>query len=523
MKPKLRRGILISVSALLLFSGCSKGKEANVEGNQSEFTYWVPMPAATVSAYQNLAELPMYQELEKRTGITIRFIHPTLGQESEQFNLMIASGELPDMVEYGLDNYFGGAEKAIADNVVYTINDIMEECAPNLTKALAENEYWDRESKTDSGQYYGFPSLNTDTKRCFGGLMVRSDWLKDLGLEMPETIDEWDVVLKAFRDEKGAEAPFTGMLGHLAHTSTVINPFNSGFNVGKSFYMEDGKIKFGPIEPAYKDYIAKLNEWYAGGLIDRDFDTNDTNSVNSKMMTGKSGVTFGFVGSGLGQYLNAAAQNGSDFDLEGAPYPVKNKGDQPRFINLTFETNGILWITTACKDPKTAAKWADYMYTEDGKILKNFGIEGDTYTKEGDQYLYTDKILKNEKGLSISEAMQLNFRSAEPGPGYCQLDQYLDQYYQLDQQKRAIVTWNAGVDTARNYMLPPITFSIDVSDEKANLELELNTYVSEQLLKFIQGVESMENYDRFVEQCHKMKVDRLIEIYQEALDRYYAR
>ena len=202
---------------------------------------------------------------------------------------------------------------------------------------------------------------------------------------------------------------------------------------------------------------------------------------------------------------------------------MKNKGDQPRFINLTFETNGILWITTACKDPKTAAKWADYMYTEDGKILKNFGIEGDTYTKEGDQYLYTDKILKNEKGLSISEAMQLNFRSAEPGPGYCQLDQYLDQYYQLDQQKRAIVTWNAGVDTARNYMLPPITFSIDVSDEKANLELELNTYVSEQLLKFIQGVESMENYDRFVEQCHKMKVDRLIEIYQEALDRYYAR
>ena len=39
--------------------------------------------------------------------------------------------------------------------------------------------------------------------------MIRKDWLDDLGLEVPETIDEWYTALKAFKEEKGATAPLT--------------------------------------------------------------------------------------------------------------------------------------------------------------------------------------------------------------------------------------------------------------------------------------------------------------------------
>lgn len=525
MKKTWQRGLIISLSTMMLLSGCgSKSKTTENTESATEFSYWVRMPSAIVSTYQTMGELPMYQELAKRTGITINFVHPTSGQESEQFNLMIASEELPDMIEYGWRSYSGGPEKAISDNVIISLNDLLKDNAPNLTAALKSKDDYDRQSKTNSGQYYGFPSLNTDTKRAFGGLILRKDWLQDLNLPVPETIDEWETVLRAFKEQKGAVTPFTCNLSILSHKSSYINPFNNAFDVGKGFYMENKKVKFGPIEPGYKDYIATMSKWYQEGLLDNDYDTNNSNAISSKVITGKAGACFGYVGSTLGRYLPAAQQDNPDFDLVAVAYPVKNKGDDPKFTNATPEVNdGAVAITTACKDPVGATKWADYMYSEDGKILKNFGIEGVTYTKEGDQYIYTDEITNNSKGLSLFEAMMTNFRAAEPGPGFCQLDGYLDQYYQMPQQKEAIVIWNEHLENSYKYMLPPVTISSEHSAEMANLAAEIDTYIEEMLLKFIQGTVPMDQYDQFVETCHQMNIDRLIEIYQEALDAYYNR
>lgn len=522
MKKKIRGALLWALSLSLALTGCGGGEtETDAGQNQTKFTYWVTMPAAIVSQYQSMGEMLMYQELQKRTGVEIEFIHPAVGQGSEQFTLMLASNELPDFIETNWLSYAGGPEKAIADNIIIALDDIVEECAPNLFKQLKENPEYDRQSKTDSGKYYGFPSLNVGTARGFGGLIIRSDWLTELNLEMPETIDEWENTLRAFQSQKGAETPFTGDLKAFSHTAVNQNNFNTAYGVGKGFYMEDKKVKFGPLEPGYRDWVAKMSQWYQEGLIDNDFDTNSSSNIDSKMMNGKAGAVFGYVGGTLGKYLEASEGR---YDLAAAPYPVMNKGDKPGFMELQPEANTpFLTITTACKDPQSAAKWADYMYSEEGKILKNFGVEGVTYTKEGDDYRYTDLILHNDKGLSISEAMTANFRSANPSPGFNQLEGYLDQYYQLPQQKDAIKLWNEPAEEAKKHVLPPISTNMEEANEMASLSVELNTYVEEMLLKFIQGTEPIERYDAFVEKCKTMKADRLIELYQEALDRYFAR
>ena len=59
-----------------------------------------------------MGDAPFFKELMKRTGVEIEFIHPPAGEEASQLNLMVASGDLPDLIEYSFLAYKGGPEKA---------------------------------------------------------------------------------------------------------------------------------------------------------------------------------------------------------------------------------------------------------------------------------------------------------------------------------------------------------------------------------------------------------------------------
>ncbi|UUZ83933.1 extracellular solute-binding protein [Paenibacillus sp. P26] len=111
---------------------------------------------------QNLNDTAFGKELEKRTGVKVNYTHPAQGQEKEKFNLLIASNDLPDFIEYdwsgnGTSTYPGGPQKAIDDKVILPLNDLIDKYAPNLKKTLQEDKELDKMVKTDSGQYYVFP------------------------------------------------------------------------------------------------------------------------------------------------------------------------------------------------------------------------------------------------------------------------------------------------------------------------------------------------------------------------------
>ena len=94
----------------------------------------------------------------------MEYIHPNDQQTVEQFNLMIASDELPDVIEYdwtgrSAGSYPGGPEKAIQDGVILELNDLIDQYAPNLKKKLDADPALDQMVKTDSGKYYVFPMI----------------------------------------------------------------------------------------------------------------------------------------------------------------------------------------------------------------------------------------------------------------------------------------------------------------------------------------------------------------------------
>ena len=513
--------VMIAVSS---FAGCGKKQEvAEKQESKDTYTYWSPIQGQLMTVYRSLAEVSMYKELEKKTGKKIEFLHPSATDEAEQFNLMIASKKLPDMIEYNWRVYPGGLTKAISDGIIVPLNDYEKEI-PNYLKRLKEDEVFEKAAKTDNGDYFGFVSLNIGNYFNFCGFMLRQDWLEDLNLSVPETISDWENVLTEFKTKKGAKAPLTDMK-RLFEPTNSNNALSGGFGIAKGLYTDNGKVKYGPMEPEHKEYVETMRRWYKNGLIDKDFQTNTSNITEAKITSGESGAVFGSVGSSMGVYLEKM-KNDPNYKLVAAPYPVRNKGEGSYF-KYSKMTGAVdtpyLCITTQCSDIKGAAEWADNLYSDEGYMLMNFGIEGEDYNMVDGYPKYTDKILKSPSGLSISEALMRVCRAPYTSPGINQAPEYLEQFYQYDCQKEALEIWERYPDDYKKGFLPPITYSSDESDEISSIESEIQTYVEENVVKFITGDKDMSEYDGFIEDMKSLGVERYIEITQSAYDRYLKR
>lgn len=502
--------------------GSTAASSGTPAANPITISYWGNLNENAAAVVTNLNQVEMYKELEQRTGVKVDFKHPSAGNATEAFGLLVASRDLTDVIEYHWTGYPGGPSKAIEDEIIIPLQDLIQEHAPNLQKVLDDYPEVKKQITTDDGMIYAFPSLSLHEIKVFGGMLVRKDWLDDLGLAEPETIDDWENMLRAFKEQKGASNPLTLLKSHLSGTNSG---FIGAFGVNNDFFVDNGTVKYGPYDPAFKGFLELFNKWYEEGLLDPDFVTNDTSIVDSKITNGQSGATFGWIGGTLGKYLAAfEANNNQDANMVMTQYPVLEKGTEPVFIPRDFEFNlyGAAAITTANQHPVETVKWLDYLYSDEGHLLKNFGIEGLTYNMVDGYPTYTDLILKNPDGLNVAQATAKYFRANYPSPGLGD-KRYLEQYYAYPQQKEALSLLAQYGDNAVDVLFPPATNTPDEAQELSVIMGEINTYRDEMIYKFILGAESLDNFDKFTQQLKAMRIEEAIALKQAALDRYNAK
>ena len=99
-------------------------------------------------------------------------------------------------------NYAGGLDKAIDDEVLIDLNSYLEEYAPDYVAFLESNETAKKLYTTESGCMPAIQGLSYSFTQ---GAVMREDWLEDCNLEVPETVDELEIALTAFKNEKGAK------------------------------------------------------------------------------------------------------------------------------------------------------------------------------------------------------------------------------------------------------------------------------------------------------------------------------
>ena len=488
-----------------------------------ELTYWLQLNPNVSANYTNLGDTELGKNWQANTGVSVEFQHPAAGQENEQFNLMVADGNLPDIIERGwVNSYPGGPEKAISDGVIIALNDVIDQYCPNLKKYLSENPDIDRMVKTDNGTYFAFPFIRGEDGLCYTvGSFIRKDWLDELGLEVPTTIDEWHDVLVAFKEEKGATAPLCYDNANFKYSNPFAFAYGVGWSSSKFILDDNGEVVYAPAQDGWKEYLTTMHQWYEEGLIDADFATLNGDQVTAKMTTDQAGASVGWAASRMQLFMTTAQQENPDYLLVPAPQPVLEKGATPQYgyKENNFPDVGAA-ITGSCKNVELAAKFLDYGYSEEGHNLFNFGTEGVSYNWEGDTAVYTETITNNEDGWPIAQALAKYIRANYNGPFVQDLN-YLEQYLQLETAKLCPSTW--GVATAADHTLPPVTPTEEESKELATITNELDTYMEEMMLKFIFGTESLDNWDSYIQTLESMNLGRAIEIEKAALERYNAR
>jgi len=477
-------------------------------------TIWAPTSAAIQKTMSNLAESEYYKELERRTGVSVKFTHPALGEEKQSFNLLIASGDYPDVIEIQASySYPGGFDKAIEDGVFLRLNELIDKCAPNYKKLLNKNSTIKKQATTDSGNIPAFFSISVNgAQPPWLGMVVRKDWLDELGMDLPVTYDDWYEMLKAFRDKKKAVAPM--MLYYTGFEPRDI--FNGGYGVMEKFYQVDNVVKYGPLEPGYEEYIAMMSKWYAEGLIDKDFATKkDFLPSTDFTTTEKTGAYYDIY---FNLSVNKSRSTNPNYNAVAVPTPKKNPEDKLHIRQTNTETGVVSWvITSACKDPELVTRWIDYNYSPDGEILAAYGIEGKTFEYVDGKPQFNEFIYNNPDGLSLAEAYN---KYAKHG-GAVAYHWEREWAGQPKGNLECLEIW--AKDNDGSYAMPPVSLTYEEGEEYARIMGDIETYVSEMVVKFILGQEPISNFEKFRNQIKSMNIDRAIELQQAALDRYNSR
>lgn len=478
-------------------------------------TYWTAMDGQALQIMESLEENEVYKELETRTGIKMDFIHPPAGQETEQFNLMISSGDdLPDLmkIDSGGD-YPGGPDKAIDDGVFLDLTELLDEYAPNVQKIMKSNEEIERRLKTDKGRIWSFPRIHATEEPTWTGPIFRKDFLDDIDKELPETIDEWYDILSAFKNELNIEAPFM-----FRPSSPGIDPHGtivSAWDIGPNMYVRDGEIRYGPIEPNFKEYLQTMNKWYEEGLIDEDFATRDSKSYDAMAVGGQAGAWLGSWGEQFLNYIQLKKDD-SKYALAGAVQPSLEKGEKVKYRQQDELVGGQhTVITKNCQYVEEAVRWFDYAYSEEGAFLYNWGIEGKAHEMVEGKPQFTDFLLENPDGLPY---FVIGWKWKVIRGSY--LRDWAAQPLGDESVEQATTLWSQA-DT--DYVLPPITQTAEEDSQYSSIMADVETYKDQMAIKFITGVEPIDKFDEYVDQIKKMNIDEAIKLRQAALERYYAR
>ena len=130
-------------------------------------TYWMPINSGAANFISSYDENPSYQAVQANTGVDIEFIHPAAGTEVESLQLLLASGELPDMIQVQREDWYSGRLKALyEDGAIIDIAPYLDEYAPQYKEVINHDEVAQRQI-IDDGKVYGFYKITyADPKMC---------------------------------------------------------------------------------------------------------------------------------------------------------------------------------------------------------------------------------------------------------------------------------------------------------------------------------------------------------------------
>ena len=467
----------------------------------------------------NTADSTLY--FQEQTGIKLEYIEIDMFSFTENFNLMIASGEYPDMLT-SMGSYTGGLTKALDDDVIIDLTDYVENEMPAYAQKLDEAGVW-KDVMTDEGQILAVNSLN-DTAVVDRGPVARTDWMAEQGLEAPGTYEELTELGKALQSAYDLDYAF--------YVSDVVNPsvtLSAGFDLpgfditssGSHFYQQDGAVKSCLVDDNMRDYLAYLHGWYVDGLISKDFFTRSSYDVKDVFANDGCAVCWDNA-----DYITEDNRNADlmakGFHCGGLPIPVREEGQVLHYaLGMDSLVGDAVAITTGCEDPDLLIRAMDWCFTEPGIQLCNYGIAGKSYDlDDGGSALWSPNVTDVE-GVTFRAALVTYTLNSMPT---CwDVQRYWPETY--DEDAYAAVEMWTNADNDQAYSMPSALFyTTDESTAYSAKIADVETYANQYILSVVIGEEDLDaTWDSYVDTVWSMGLQDCLDAQQSAYDRYLIR
>ena len=476
---------------------------------------WMPSNSILSSVCPDLNNQRVFKQLQELTGIKLNFIVPTLGEETTDFNLMIASGDLPDII-IDAKRYTGGIAAGVNEGAYLDLTDIVDEYMPNYSAWRNSDEERRKTTITDEGIVGGVYGLAPYNEWCWFGLLIKQEALDKTGLPVPETVDELHDFLVACK-----EAGYSQPLNYGSNYGQIFTGIiNGAYGVWDWMFVDDnGKAAWGPGQEKAKEYLTTMQNWYKEGLINTDWATADFNQRMAEAVSGDCAVMMDSPDTMWGYW-----KEDNDIDFVAALNPVLTKGEPSRQTYRNFkQTGSVAAITTQCENVEAACAFLDFAFTKKGWEIYNYGSYGDVHLidENGLPYYMPDGLMYNDPdGQPISNLIWkyrihdfANIRDEHNSNPLITAE----GSYSGDIRKY----WTETMDSS--VTMPPVTLTPDESAREGELGTVLSTMRNEYFSKIIMGQLPVDAYDEFLQKAKAQGLDEFVGLWQAALDRYNAR
>lgn len=508
----------------------SKESQATLEVNKEglpivnqPITYEI---AASTQKNKNFKELEYFQKLEESTNVIVNWNMSSDDGWNEKKSLLFASNKLPDA-------FYGQGILTDVDIIKYAsqgmlipLNDLIDEYAPNLKAILDANPQYRKQIVAPDGNIYSLPTINELNPTTHDKLFINKTWLDKLGLEIPETTEEFEAVLQAFKDNDpngngnpGDEIPFTFRMSssdpynRQQGLQSLFGTFGQLDDIYR-FVVNNEEVVYTPTTEPYKNAISWFHSLYSKGLLDKEAFTHDMNVYYSKIQDPSK-----IVGMFLGWSGNAtAAANKADYV---AMAPLMNtEGERIwRTVDAKVISKGSFAITNQAEHPEVLIRWMDQSYDMEKSLEICQGLIGHALEKTSEG---------RYKQMKLGEGMTLDTVIHDFGPGndgtFAVMQPIIDK---LDlnanlTERKELDKFYSEYNVPAEDMFPNVFFTAEEIEEIGVLQTDIDAYVAQKYAGWIVegGVE--EEWDAFQKKLQDMNVERYIQIYKDAYARYLA-
>lgn len=477
------------------------------------------------------------QEFEKRTNVHINWDTVATAAGDEQFNLMIASSDWSDII-LNAEKYTGGTTAAVEDGVYLELTDLVNTCMPNFQACLELGDEYRRMTLNNDGKICAIGQYEYVVEPLYYSPCVHQHLLDRMGLDTPETLEDWENAILAGREQLGIRYGYWPALS----SDRTSNPYTifTAFDTYGDFYQVDGVVHYGPIEDGYRDALKFLHGWYEKGYLGDDWYavSSDRNFKSQKLCD----YEHLFWDGGSGNWGNMLVLWGGknddpDLNVTAIANPVLTKGQTRHFRQVVPPVReACAAITTSAKNPELCARWLDYRMSYEGKNLWWYGVEGKDYevNDDGTITLSIVSAMANNWGHPDYQTYEELFQRdvfggtgmiAVSGGGWYEwrsTQRIWDEKRTYDNRHSSdIMIQSSDAD----WMLPTYDIKTEyLVNGYASTLNDIQTHIDEMYVKFITGAVDIDaEWPSFVESLKRMGIQKCIDAQQDSLNAYLAR